>query len=519
MRRLAALLLMMGLLVAQGNPFKHAPPPPTATPITMGKPYRTVRPATPKPTTAPTMAPTTAPTPQREATPMPTYLTMVAPTPSGSVPGQPQNIQAVPGVSAATVSWTALPTATSYLISASGGATWIATQSPAVLTGLANGTAYTFTVKGQNNVGQGTASVASNAVTPTTYDTFMPGASGVYPGMWGAGWLNSTSASSGTSPINPADVSLKPNGDTSLTAITDYETDTGHQVAIAHFWRDWNTGTGGSAWIPTAFMNALYARHTLPLITISPTYFSGTASPAITLTSITAGSYDSVITAQAQALRDYRHPVLVRMMHEFNGNWYPNWSVNPSNPTYSWTPAQYIAAWRHIVDIYHSVGAYNVGFVWCPNIWYASSLAKDPMTQYPGDAYVDWIGLDGYNKDAAGTTWDSFSAIFGYAYSELIGLTSKPIMVAETGTSPAYGAQAQSKAAWVTDAYGSSGVLGMPQIRSIVLFNEDKRVENPGSTNPLEGAWPLTIDRGGDPSATSAMSTALSNASYHTSFP
>ena len=100
----------------------------------------------------------------------------LTPTSSGAgaaVPSSPTGVTASAGNAQATVSFTAQSsnggsTITSYAVTASpGGASVAGSGSPLTVTGLTNGTSYTFTVKATNSVGTGPASTASNAVTPT----------------------------------------------------------------------------------------------------------------------------------------------------------------------------------------------------------------------------------------------------------------------------------------------------------------------------------------------------------------
>ena len=91
---------------------------------------------------------------------------------TASVPGVPTNVSASAGDKRATVSFT--PPAndggapiTAYTATSSPEAlTGTCSISPCTVTGLTNGSSYTFTVKAANEVGEGPASAASNSVTP-----------------------------------------------------------------------------------------------------------------------------------------------------------------------------------------------------------------------------------------------------------------------------------------------------------------------------------------------------------------
>lgn len=91
-------------------------------------------------------------------------------------------------------------------------------------------------------------------------------------------------------------------------------------------------------------------------------------------------------------------PIFLRFAHEANGDWYP-W-----HPAFSEryglpddvTPETYITAYRRFAELVHS-NAPNVAMVWAPN----QGNGPDPLPYYedvyPGDEYVDWVGLSVYN--------------------------------------------------------------------------------------------------------------------------
>jgi len=178
----------------------------------------------------------------------------------------------------------------------------------------------------------------------------------------------------------------------------------------------------------------------------------------VALSAIASGSYDSSIRAWAQAAKAWGHPFFLLLDEEMNGTWYPYSPGNNGN-----SAADFVAAWRHMHDIFVSVGATNVTWVWCPNLEYNGSV---PFSQlYPGDSYVDWTCLDGYNK---GSSSVGFASLFGQSYNDLVKLApSKPIMIGETSSFEYGGA----KAGWITDALATQLPQSFPQVKALVWFN------------------------------------------------
>ena len=88
--------------------------------------------------------------------------------------------------------------------------------------------------------------------------------------------------------------------------------------------------------------------------------------------------------------------------------------------------------------------------VWCPNNTDQPGDAWNNIAAYyPGDQYVDWVGMDGYNwGTTANTSWQSFDAVFSDIYRQLTALTAKPLMIGEFACAE----QGGDKAAWISDA-------------------------------------------------------------------
>jgi uncharacterized protein (TIGR03437 family) len=146
-------------------------------------------------------------------------------------------------------------------------------------------------------------------------------------------------------------------------------------------------------------------------------------------------SEDANITATAKALAQYPGPVLLRWFWEFNlinandGN-------QPCRNDAGTAPTQqvytdFIGAWQHIHQLFQSAGATNVVFLWNPG-GYTDGGPDDPHSYYPGNAYVDWIGIDTYQRSQTAT----FTSDFGEFYTDFSASQygGKPLMVGENAS-------------------------------------------------------------------------------------
>ena len=164
--------------------------------------------------------------------------------------------------------------------------------------------------------------------------------------------------------------------------------------------------------------------------------------PAYRLSDIIDGRYDRYIRAWAEGVKSLGFTIAIRFAHEMNGFWYP-WAVFANGNRVR----QYVQAWRHVHDIFTEVGAKNVIWVWSPNIIYNNftDLAK----LYPGNSYVNWIGLSGYYGTPGKGAYQDFDSLFDKTIAELRTFTNKPLVITETGATNASGLMA----AWITQMF------------------------------------------------------------------
>jgi hypothetical protein len=163
--------------------------------------------------------------------------------------------------------------------------------------------------------------------------------------------------------------------------------------------------------------------------------------PGMSMAQVVAGADDAYLSSLLDQVREFGHPVILSFAPEANGDWYQ----------YGWTntpPAQYRAAWTHLMSLGAGVG--NVTWMETLNINFKGSA---PLSDYlvPG---VGRYGLDGYYASpdqgaGAGTgAGDTFASVFGATLAELRQLTSTPVMIAETG---------------IPQDYQSAGIPGLIQ--------------------------------------------------------
>ena len=155
------------------------------------------------------------------------------------------------------------------------------------------------------------------------------------------------------------------------------------------------------------------------------------------------GAMTRILRSSHRRLRPGANHSILRFAEEMNGNWYA-WGQGVNGNT----PDQYVEAWRHVHDLFVDAGATNAIWVWCPNIEQPNYRTFDYL--YPGDAYVDWVGLDGYNAASVWQTpWMSMAQLFSASYDDLAALTDKPMMIGETASTEVGGDKAQ----WITSAF------------------------------------------------------------------
>jgi hypothetical protein len=245
---------------------------------------------------------------------------------------------------------------------------------------------------------------------------------------------------------------------------------------------------------PSEGMHRIRAYGAIPMLSWSSFAASGEGHEAkFSLATVSSGAYDAYIREFAEDAADWGHPFFLRFNWEMNGDWFP-WGqgVNGNGP------GSFVHTWRHVHNIFRSVGATNATWVWCP---YADPRHRfHPLAGvYPGDEYVDWTCMDGYNwghNPLNPVPWMSFEKIFASTYRRIVTriAPSKPMMLAELATT----GDERSKSTWIRRMFKALRGPDFRRIRAIVWFDQIDRsvdwlLEN---SAPAAGTFAKGIRRG-----------------------
>jgi hypothetical protein len=228
-----------------------------------------------------------------------------------------------------------------------------------------------------------------------------------------------------------------------LTSIHRFESDIGRKLQVANKYH----GFSDHSYKVEA---ALIASGQVPLISWRAT---DSANDGKRAAKIAAGTYDGVIADTADAVKALGGGVLIRFAWEMD--------QPQGSRQYIGSPADFVAAWRHVVSIFRAHGATNAAFVWAPR---AAAWKKNVATSfYPGASYVDWIGSSAVPVGSWPTFSDTFAPFYTWASAQ-----SKPLLtwvgVREDPSSP------QWKANWMT-ATAQTISQQMPDIKAFVYYH------------------------------------------------
>ena len=269
----------------------------------------------------------------------------------------------------------------------------------------------------------------------------------------------------------------KTNGLSSSKKIKKLQTNGNVHFDIVSMYLAW--GEKSLKHFPESELKAIYANASIPMITWEP-WASGFAFAKANdtlareykvLKHIASGTYDGYIKAFAEKLKAYQKPVFLRFAHEFDNPAYP-WSSKGNN-----TASEFVAAWQHVHTIFETVDVPGITWVWNP--WKPEAMSS----YYPGEEFVDWIGLTtlNYSELNSDKKWYSFSELYTPFSKEIKKLPKHPVLLAEFGSLKIGGDQSQ----WIKNAFEHIE-KDLEEIKGIVFF-----------TSSVDKNWPPNAKQSG----------------------
>jgi mannan endo-1,4-beta-mannosidase len=273
-------------------------------------------------------------------------------------------------------------------------------------------------------------------------------------------------------PASPMVGVYEPGVPGSWSKITEFTAATSVQPRIVVYYSPWNDP------FSTSFAQTAWDHHAYVLVQLQPN--------GVTLASIAAGRSDAYLRSCADAVVAFGHPVILSFGHEMNGTWY-SWGEGHA------PPATFVAAWRHVVQVFRHEGAANVTWLWAVNS--IKGASADLSQWWPGAAWVNWTGVDGYYFRAT----DTFDSVFGATIADIRAISSAPLLIAETAVGTTTDRESQIRGLFAgVSAAGLAGVVWFDAAQHAGIYHQDWRLEDdPAARTAFTAAVATYLDAGG----------------------
>lgn len=285
----------------------------------------------------------------------------------------------------------------------------------------------------------------------------------------------------------------------------------GKSIAWAYFSDNWFDGIR----FPASAVRRISRAGVVPFIRLMPRadWSEGCRDKTYSLQSIIDGRHDRALRRYARKAADHAGPLILEFGTEVNGNWFP-WSGicnggggarRYGSPDLADGPERFSDAYKRIIELFRSEGAWNVTWVLHLD---AYSAPKEKWNRfeayYPGSNYIDWIGVSAYGAQDVQelSTWNPpFAQVMDDAYAELSSIDpEKPIAVLEFGV-----VEHPGKQNWIRGALQAITDGRYPKVKAVSYWHSDWPNE--------DGSWSrMRVDS--SESALSAYQTMISSSSF-----
>ncbi|MBV2169029.1 MAG: glycoside hydrolase family 26 protein [Bdellovibrio sp.] len=252
------------------------------------------------------------------------------------------------------------------------------------------------------------------------------------------------------------------------------------KVAWVYFSNHW---FNGRVTFPTDAIETIKKSGAIPYIRMSPwsRQQEEVADPLINMQKIIDGKFDSDLKEWARQARDSGVALMIEFGPEANGSWFP-WNgvwnggskkTDYGDPNWPDGPERFRDAYRHVVDLFRAQGANNI--TWILHIdtsQYPAAEWNDPKYYYPGDDYIDWIGITVYGQQVPNDEdWEEFVPKLTRYMPKIDAISkTKPLMISEYAVIEDPN-NSKRKAKWISDALNFVMSAKIPRIRAATYWH------------------------------------------------
>lgn len=205
------------------------------------------------------------------------------------------------------------------------------------------------------------------------------------------------------------------------------------------------------------------------------------ADPIYNLRNILRGDFDRQFREYARQAKAFDFPLIIEFAPEANGQWYSwngywnggGYTTAYGNPQLPDGPERYRDAYRRIINLFRAENVENVTWVFHVNSQSKPLTGWNTMAAYyPGDAYIDWIGVSVFGAQYPWEYWSTFTQVLDPVYNQLAAIsTTKPLSIAEFGVIED-GRDPNRKANWIREALTSVRDGRYPRIQAVSYWSE-----------------------------------------------
>ncbi len=270
--------------------------------------------------------------------------------------------------------------------------------------------------------------------------------------------------------------------DVQAAKIDDFVLRADHRLVWVYFTQSWYRGLA----FPRDRVLTIWRSGAVPYIAFLPHsgvfYGAGRLQEyperRFTLQRIIDGGFDRALRLWARAARETNIPLLLSFGAEVNDEWGP-WSARWNgagetagygDPTYPDGAERFRDAYRHIVTLFRAESATNVTWFFHADTYPPHQWWNTLDWYYPGDAYVDWLGISDYGSLTASGPIVNFAAKLDASgvYPLLTRLSARPMAVVEMGV---VDGPAGVKPEWIRRAFAALRSGRYPRIRGAVWWD------------------------------------------------